>query len=135
MLMLEEQMTDKKTTPPTKGKRSVALSGVTAGSTALSTVGTDGKSLHYRGYNILDLAPECAFEEVAYLLIHGKLPTESELKQYTENYAPDAICRCLFDRPCVHCLLPLTPWMYCALQSLSWVVYYLSTTVSRHPMP
>src|SRR5690625_4065167 len=66
MLMLEEQMTDKKTTPPTKGKRSVALSGVTAGSTALSTVGTDGKSLHYRGYNILDLAPECAFEEVAY---------------------------------------------------------------------
>jgi len=78
-------MTDKKTTPPTKGKRSVALSGVTAGSTALSTVGTDGKSLHYRGYNILDLAPECAFEEVAYLLIHGKLPTESELKQYTEK--------------------------------------------------
>lgn len=75
-------MTDTKATQPTKGKRSVALSGVTAGTTALSTVGADGNSLHYRGYDILDLAPNCTFEEVAYLLIHGKLPNQSELNQY-----------------------------------------------------
>src|SRR5699024_11558216 len=49
------------------------------------TVGTDGHSLHYRGYDILELAPDCSFEEVAYLLIHNKLPTESELKQYNEK--------------------------------------------------
>ncbi|HLR83246.1 MAG TPA: 2-methylcitrate synthase [Paenalcaligenes sp.] len=78
-------MTDNKTASTTKGKRSVALSGVPAGNTALSTVGTDGHSLHYRGYDILELAPDCSFEEVAYLLIHNKLPTESELKQYNEK--------------------------------------------------
>lgn len=72
-------------TPPTKGKRSVALSGVAAGTTALSSVGAEGNSLHYRGYDILDLAPECSFEEVAYLLIHGRLPTQSALHHYQEK--------------------------------------------------
>lgn len=57
-----------------KPKKSVALSGVTAGNTALCTVGKSGNDLHYRGYDILDLAQQCEFEEVAHLLIHGKLP-------------------------------------------------------------
>jgi 2-methylcitrate synthase len=65
-----------------KAKKSVALSGVSAGSTALSTVGSGGKDLHYRGYDILDLATQCEFEEVAHLLIHGKLPDAEALKAY-----------------------------------------------------
>jgi len=65
-----------------KPKKSVALSGVTAGNTALCTVGRSGNDLHYRGYDILDLAENCEFEEVAHLLIHGKLPTAAELKGY-----------------------------------------------------
>jgi 2-methylcitrate synthase len=65
-----------------KPKKSVALSGVTAGNTALCTVGRSGNDLHYRGYDILDLADKCEFEEVAYLLIHGKLPNAAELAGY-----------------------------------------------------
>ncbi|HLS30355.1 MAG TPA: 2-methylcitrate synthase [Flavobacteriaceae bacterium] len=65
-----------------KPKKSVALSGVTAGNTALATVGVTGNDLHYRGYDIKDLAAKTEFEEVAYLLIHGKLPTKAELKNY-----------------------------------------------------
>ena len=65
-----------------KPKKSVALSGVTAGNTALCTVGRSGNDLHYRGYDILDIADECEFEEVAYLLVHGKLPTTAELNNY-----------------------------------------------------
>ena len=65
-----------------KPKKSVALSGVTAGSTALCSVGKSGNDLHYRGYDILDLAAKCEFEEVAFLLIHGKLPNKSELAAY-----------------------------------------------------
>ena len=62
-----------------KPKKSVALSGVTAGNTALCTVGRTGNDLHYRGYDILDIAETCEFEEIAYLLVHGKLPTRAEL--------------------------------------------------------
>lgn len=65
-----------------KPKKSVALSGVTAGNTALCTVGKTGNDLHYRGYDILDVADACEFEEIAYLLVHGKLPTVAELKGY-----------------------------------------------------
>ena len=65
-----------------KPKKSVALSGVSAGNTALCTVGKSGNDLHYRGYDILDLAEHCEFEEVAHLLIHGKLPTRDELAAY-----------------------------------------------------
>ena len=65
-----------------KPKKSVALSGVTAGNTALCTVGRTGNDLHYCGYDILDLADQCEFEEIAHLLVHGKLPTASELKAY-----------------------------------------------------
>ncbi|MEQ9736886.1 MAG: 2-methylcitrate synthase [Algiphilus sp.] len=72
--------TENKTGP--KPKKSVALSGVTAGNTALCTVGRSGNDLHYRGYDILDLAEYCEFEEIDYLLIHGKLPTEAELSAY-----------------------------------------------------
>ncbi len=65
-----------------KPKKSVALSGVTAGNTALCTVGKTGNDLHYRGYDILDIAGNSEFEEIAYLLVHGKLPTPAELKAY-----------------------------------------------------
>ena len=65
-----------------KPKKSVALSGVTAGNTALCTVGRTGNDLHYRGYDILDFADEAEFEEVAYLLVHGKLPNVAELAGY-----------------------------------------------------
>ena len=65
-----------------KPKKSVALSGVTAGTTALCSVGKSGNDLHYRGYDILDLAANCEFEEVAYLLIHGTLPNKAELAAY-----------------------------------------------------
>ncbi|HEY5806656.1 MAG TPA: 2-methylcitrate synthase [Povalibacter sp.] len=65
-----------------KPKKSVALSGVAAGNTSLSTVGHSGNDLHYRGYDIVDLAVRCEFEEVAYLLIHGKLPNHAELAGY-----------------------------------------------------
>lgn len=65
-----------------KPKKSVALSGVAAGNTALCTVGRSGNDLHYRGYDILDLAEGAAFEEVAYLLIHGTLPNQAQLKAY-----------------------------------------------------
>jgi 2-methylcitrate synthase len=65
-----------------KPKKSVALSGVAAGNTALCTVGRTGNDLHYRGYDILDLATACEFEEVAYLLVHGKLPNAAELVAY-----------------------------------------------------
>jgi 2-methylcitrate synthase len=65
-----------------KPKKSVALSGVAAGNTALCTVGRSGNDLHYRGYDILDVAEACEFEEIAYLLVHGKLPTQAELDGY-----------------------------------------------------
>ncbi|HKU47622.1 MAG TPA: 2-methylcitrate synthase [Burkholderiales bacterium] len=65
-----------------KPKKSVALSGIPAGNTALCTVGRAGNDLHYRGYDILDFADRAEFEEVAYLLVHGKLPTRDELKKY-----------------------------------------------------
>lgn len=58
---------------------------VPAGNTALCTVGKSGNDLHYRGYDILDLAEHCEFEEVAHLLIHGKLPTRDELAAYKRN--------------------------------------------------
>jgi 2-methylcitrate synthase len=68
--------------PAFKPKKSVALSGVTAGNTALCSVGRTGNDLHYRGYDILEIAHVCEFEEIAYLLIHGKLPTRAELAAY-----------------------------------------------------
>ncbi|AOZ48621.1 bifunctional 2-methylcitrate synthase/citrate synthase [Chromobacterium vaccinii] len=68
-----------------KPKKSVALSGVAAGNTALCTVGRSGNDLHYRGYDILDLADKAEFEEVAYLLVHGKLPNQAELAGYKKK--------------------------------------------------
>lgn len=67
---------------PFKPKKSVALSGVAAGNTALCTVGKTGNDLHYRGYDILDVATTCEFEEIAHLLVHGSLPTRAELTAY-----------------------------------------------------
>lgn len=74
--------TEQTTEVKPKGKKSVALSGVVAGNTELCTVGLSGNDLHYRGYDILDMASACEFEEVAHLLIHGKLPNTAELDAY-----------------------------------------------------
>ena len=79
-----------------KPQKSVALSGVPAGNTALCSVGKSGNDLHYRGYDIADLAAHCEFEEVAYLLIHGALPTQSQLSAYKTKLKglrgiPDAV--------------------------------------------
>ena len=79
-----------------KPKKSVALSGVPAGNTALCSVGKSGNDLHYRGYDIADLAAHCEFEEVAYLLIHGALPTQNQLSAYKTKLKglrgiPDAV--------------------------------------------
>ena len=72
-------MSDK---PGFKPKKSVALSGTAAGNTAICTVGRTGNDLHYRGYDILDIAEQCEFEEIAYLIVHEKLPTRDELETY-----------------------------------------------------
>jgi 2-methylcitrate synthase len=69
----------------TRVKKSVALSGVVAGNTAVCTVGRTGNDLHYRGYDIVELAMNATFEEVAYLLVHGELPAESALKEYSKK--------------------------------------------------
>ncbi|MBE8714676.1 bifunctional 2-methylcitrate synthase/citrate synthase [Sphingobacterium hungaricum] len=68
-----------------KPKKSVALSGVPAGNTALCSVGKSGNDLHYRGYDILELANQASFEEVAYLLIYGSLPKQAQLTAYVEK--------------------------------------------------
>jgi 2-methylcitrate synthase len=73
-------MTDE--APPPPRKKSVALSGVVAGNTALCTVGRTGNDLHYRGYDILEVAEACEFEEIAHLLVHERLPTTAELAAY-----------------------------------------------------
>ena len=65
-----------------KVKKSVALSGVMAGNTSICTVGRSGNDLHYRGYDIVELAKNSTFEEVAYLLIHGDLPDQGQLSDY-----------------------------------------------------
>jgi 2-methylcitrate synthase len=87
-----------------KPKKSVALSGVAAGNTALCTVGRTGNDLHYRGYDILDVATTCEFEEIAYLLVHGKLPTRAELAGYKATLksmrgVPAAVKRVLEELP------------------------------------
>jgi 2-methylcitrate synthase len=74
--------------PTFKPKKSVALSGTPAGNTAICTVGQSGNDLHYRGYDIADLAAHCEFEEVAHLLIHGTLPTAAELAAYKARLRP-----------------------------------------------
>ena len=75
-------MTEEKKAVAPKPKKSVALSGVAAGNTALCTVGRFGNDLSYRGYDILDLAKACEFEEVAHLLVHGHLPNKHDLAAY-----------------------------------------------------
>jgi 2-methylcitrate synthase len=75
-------MSASQASPAVKAKKSVALSGIAAGTTALCTVGRSGNDLNYRGYDILDIADHCEFEEIAYLLIHGRLPNAAELANY-----------------------------------------------------
>lgn len=82
-------MNEEAPSPPAyKPKKSVALSGTPAGSTAICTVGQSGNDLHYRGYDIRDLAAQCEFEEVACLLVHGKLPNAAELATYKAHLKP-----------------------------------------------
>jgi 2-methylcitrate synthase len=76
---------DAQTAPAFKPKRSVALSGVAAGNTALCTVGRTGNDLHYRGYDILDIATQCEFEEIAHLLVHERLPNKAQLAAYKKK--------------------------------------------------
>jgi 2-methylcitrate synthase len=81
-------------------KKSVVLSGIVAGNTALCTVGRTGNDLHYRGYDILDIAEQCEFEEIAHLLVHGTLPTQRELTAYKAKLRslrslPDVVRRAL----------------------------------------
>jgi 2-methylcitrate synthase len=88
------------TAPGIKPKKSVALSGVPAGNTALCTVGRSGNDLHYRGYDILDIATTCEFEEIAYLLVHGRLPNKAQYSAYKRKLQgmrglPDAVKRAL----------------------------------------
>ena len=86
-------MSDQVMTPPVPKKKSVQLSGVVAGSTAISAVGSNGKDLRYRGYDINDLAHYSTFEEVAYLLIHGEMPNHLQFSRYkaqTESHARPA---------------------------------------------
>lgn len=78
----ELEMSEATETSIPRSKKSVMLSGVVAGNTAICTVGRSGNDLHYRGYDILDLAAACEFEEIAYLLVHEKLPTLAELAAY-----------------------------------------------------
>jgi 2-methylcitrate synthase len=78
-------MSNNAETAAPKGKKSVALSGVIAGNTSICSVGRTGNDLHYRGYDIQELARHSTFEEVAYLLIYGDLPSEAELKQYVKK--------------------------------------------------
>ena len=82
--------------PGFKPKKSVALSGTTAGNTAICTVGRTGNDLHYRGYDILEFAEHAEFEEIAYLIIHEKLPNQAELDAYKTKLRslrdiPDAV--------------------------------------------
>jgi len=82
----------------------VALSGIVAGNTALCSVGQTGNDLHYRGYDILEVAEACEFEEIAHLLIHGKLPTREELAAYKRKLAslrdlPDSLRKVLEQLP------------------------------------
>src|SRR3954467_9206053 len=80
-------MSDPSPAPVAKVKKSVALSGVVAGNTAICTVGQTGNDLHYRGYDIADIAVRATFEEVAHLLIHERLPNLAELDAYRARLA------------------------------------------------
>ena len=89
---------------PNRAKKAVALSGVVAGNTALCTVGRTGNDLNYRGYDILDIADVCEFEELAFLLVHGKLPNVAELNAYKAKLKamrglPNAVKRALETLP------------------------------------
>lgn len=85
MSITDTQDTQEREKSNFRPKKSVALSGVVAGNTALCTVGRSGNDLHYRGYDILDIADSSEFEEIAYLLVHGKLPNSAELKAYKQK--------------------------------------------------
>ena len=93
-----------------KAKKSVALSGVTAGNTALCTVGRTGNDLHYRGYDILDVAEACEFEEIAHLLVHGTLPNAVELRDYKTKLrawrgVPNVVLNVLEELPAARAVL------------------------------
>jgi 2-methylcitrate synthase len=119
-------MTDVKPAP----KKSVALSGVVAGNTALCSVGRSGNDLHYRGYDILQIAESCQFEEIAYLLIHGKLPNRGELSAYQRKLQglralPPTLCSVLE-------LLPATTHPMDVMRTAVSVLGCLETEAANH---
>ena len=97
--------------PEKKAKKGVGLAGITAGNTALCTVGHSGNDLHYRGYDILDIAGQCEFEEIAYLLVHGALPTQAQLAAYKAKLRALRGCRWWFGRCWRLCRRRPTRWM------------------------
>jgi 2-methylcitrate synthase len=123
-------MSDNVQTMP-KPKKSVALSGTPAGNTALCTVGRSGNDLHYRGYDIKDLATKSSFEEVAHLLVHGTLPTASRLAAYRTKLKrlrglPAIVAEALnWSRP-----MPIR-WTCCAPAARSWAPSFPSETAIR----
>ena len=95
---------------PNRAKKGVGLSGVTAGNTALCTVGRTGNDLHYRGYDILDVAESCEFEEIAHLLVHGVLPRAPSSPRTKQSSAPSAVFPHPSSRPWKHSRRPRIPW-------------------------
>ena len=113
-----------------KPKKSVALSGVVAGNTAICTVGRSGNDLHYRGYDILDLAQKASFEEVAYLLLYGSLPNKETLEAYGQKLVSlrglDAVTRKVLEQ------IPATAHPMNVLRTFTSVLGTIAPEVAEH---
>ena len=117
-----------------KPKKSVALSGTAAGNTAICTVGQSGNDLHYRGYDIADLAAHCEFEEVAYLLVHGKLPNAAELAAYKALLVQPARFACGGEAGAgAAARVQRTPWTCCAPAFRCWAACGLRPSTTAPP--
>jgi 2-methylcitrate synthase len=116
-----------------KPKKSVALSGVPAGNTALCTVGRTGNDLHYRGYDILDFAEEAEFEEIAYLLVHGKLPTVAELAAYKRKLKALRGLPASVQASSSASRQTRTPWTCCEPAVPLWVPCFRNTRTTSSP--
>ena len=125
-------MNEAATTP--KPKKSVALSGVVAGNTALCSVGRSGNDLHYRGYDILEIANTCEFEEIAYLLVHEKLPNAAELAAYRRKLAGlRGLPGRSEDHPRAAARIEPSPWTCCARAFRRWAASHPSAPGTRPP--
>jgi len=84
-LQEREKEKQKQNAKEKKKKKSGGLAGIVAGDSAICICGAEDESLIYRGYSIEDLATNATFEEVAYLVLRGQLPTQSELDDYKQK--------------------------------------------------